>query len=216
LTGLTGPSYQSGWAYGANGRPTGVETRTASGVAATAVYVYDDRNFVAELSEDGRQTSYRYDARGQLIEVITPAGDVIRYGFDGSGNRTCREAVVSGRDVDRSETITAEELTRLILKKVRDKDPGLLERYRWQNGQDGQEDNPDGRGKGGGNAGQSAAEGTASGAPAKGNGNDKDNGNGGGNGNDDNKLTGRENALTRGNGLKIGSSTARPTCRQAT
>jgi RHS repeat-associated protein len=114
------------------------------------------------------------------VEILNPSGDLIRYKYDGAGNRLRREAVIGGGDLDRGQTIAVEEVIRLVLERVgptsptpdkeekatgRDRAPGQQK----QKGKDRETgpDDPPGRDR-------------------------------------DDKLTGRENALTRGRGLKIG------------
>ena len=43
---------------------------------------------LAEKNPLGHETTWRYDARGRLIEVTNPLGEKLRYAYDAQGNRT--------------------------------------------------------------------------------------------------------------------------------
>jgi len=182
--------------------------------------------------EDGRHYEYRYDSRDQITEIINPSGDLIRYTFDGAGNRLSREAVINGAEKDLGQKVGIEELIKMILDQVK-ATPGAD----GQPGGAGDSKTTPGNGKGGGvekkqsNLGPggwdivawldsptpllAAANDKNKPNPGNSGGNGNGNGNGGGNsngnGNDgapgqnkDGKLTGRDNALLRGKGLKKG------------
>ena len=87
-------------------------------------YDHNERDFVTGVSTQEDKTGYAYDDREQLNEVTTPEGDIIRYEYDGAGNRTVRKAIIQGAKQDKQQEIDIEQIAQMVLGKSLEDLPG--------------------------------------------------------------------------------------------
>lgn len=78
--------FDTGFAYDARGRLTGVTQGTGADLRASAI-AYNAQGFVASIADPlGRAVAFAYDAAGRVVKQTLPDGRFISFSYDPNGN----------------------------------------------------------------------------------------------------------------------------------
>ena len=205
--------------------PDNITTKGANGEQLyTNSYDHNKRDYVTAVNENGRNSSFEYEARGQLYQIATPERDIRLYTYDDAGNRTSRLAIIGGAETTSGkmeysslEFIDIETLLEMILEKLPEEESEEAEKQEKQPNENNGKNDKNQLNQQSLLIDQSIANRLNNLLAhqttneilllAKG-GNSDNNGNSGNNGSNQNKdqngEKGQQNALERGNGKKLG------------